>query len=218
MIRVRQVKVNINNENELLKKVASKLKVKESDIKLLKIRKRSIDARKKPELYYIYEVDVKVDNEDKILKKNFSSDILKTPNEKYIFEVSGTKKLKYRPVIVGSGPAGLYAAYMLAKYGYNPLIIERGENVDDRIKTVEKFWNDGILNTNSNVQFGEGGAGTFSDGKLNTLVKDSLYRGRKVLEIFVESGAPEDILYENKPHIGTDLLRVVIRNLRNKII
>ncbi len=126
--------------------------------------------------------------------------------------------MKHRPVIIGSGPAGLFSAYMLAKYGYKPLILERGEKIENRVKTVEKFWKEGTLNPESNVQFGEGGAGTFSDGKLNTSVKDKEFRNKKVLEIFVEAGAPKEILYLNKPHIGTDLLRTVIQNLRNKII
>ena len=107
---------------------------------------------------------------------------------------------------------------MLSKYGYKPLLIERGEKIEDRVKTVEKFWHDNNLNTESNVQFGEGGAGTFSDGKLNTLVKDKYYRMKKVFEIFIEAGAPEEIMYDYKPHIGTDKLREVVINLRNKII
>ena len=157
-------------------------------------------------------------NEAEILKKNRSKDVLKAPIENYEFNVTGTKKVENRPVIVGSGPSGLFCAYMLAKHGYKPIILERGEKIEDRVKSVEKFWNEGILNPNSNVQFGEGGAGTFSDGKLNTLVKDKDFRNKKVLEIFVEMGAPREILYLNKPHIGTDLLRNVIINLRNKII
>ena len=126
--------------------------------------------------------------------------------------------LNSRPVIVGSGPAGLFCAYMLSSYGYKPLVIERGESIDDRIKSVEEFWNNNKLNINSNIQFGEGGAGTFSDGKLNTMVKDKRFIQKKVFEIFIENGAPEEIMYDYKPHIGTDILRKVVKNIREKII
>lgn len=217
MIRVRQVEVDINNIDELKYKVASKLKIKASDIKDIKINKRSIDARHKPNLKFIYEVDIEVLNEEEILKYK-SPDILKTPDEKYKFEITGNKEMRYRPIIVGAGPAGLFCAYMLAINGYKPLVIERGEQVEDRIKTVEQFWKTGVLNKNSNVQFGEGGAGTFSDGKLNTLTKDPFHRMKKVFEIFVENGSNDAILYDYKPHIGTDVLRIVVKNIRNKII
>lgn len=219
MIRIRQVNVDIkSDESEILNQCAKKIKIDKNKIKSYKIIKKSIDARNKEKIVYSYEIDLEIENEEKILKRNKSKDILKSPEEKYQFKITGNKKLNERPVIVGSGPAGLFCAYMLAKYGYKPLIIERGQNIEDRIKTVEKFWKTGIINEESNVQFGEGGAGTFSDGKLNTLVKDKEYRNKKILEIFVEMGAPKDILYTNKPHIGTDLLRNVIINLRNKII
>ena len=220
MIRVRQVKVPItdNNEQTIILKIATKLNVSIKKIKNYNITKKSIDARDKKNIFYVYEFDVLVENENNILRKNKSKDILKTPEESYKFLITGTLKMKHKPVIVGSGPAGLFCAYLLAENGYNPIIIERGEKIEDRVDTVEKFFKDNILNKNSNVQFGEGGAGTFSDGKLNTLTKDKYNRGKKVFEIFVENGAPKEILYENKPHIGTDLLRGVIINIRNKII
>ena len=219
MIRIRQVDVKIGgNEEEIIKKCAKKLRTNKENIKSYKIVKKSIDAREKENICFIYEIDVNVQNEAEILKKNRSKDVLKAPTENYKFNVTGNKKIANRPVIIGSGPAGLFCAYMLAKHGYKPIILERGEKIEDRVKSVGKFWNEGILNQNSNVQFGEGGAGTFSDGKLNTLVKDKFYRNRKVLEIFTKMGAPEEILYINKPHIGTDLLRDVIINLRNEII
>ena len=218
MIRVRQVKVKIEHSKEdLIKEIAKKLKINQNEISDIKIKKESIDARDKRDICYVYEIDVQLENEDKILKKKLK-DVLKAPKEEYIFEITGTQKLEHRPIVVGSGPAGLFCGYMLAKYGYRPIIIERGEKVEDRVKTVEDFWKTGKLNKESNVQFGEGGAGTFSDGKLNTLVKDKFFMHKKVLEIFYEAGAPEEILYENKPHIGTDLLRKVVINLRNKII
>lgn len=216
MIRVRQVKEAINEDN-LIDKIASKLKIKPTDIISLKINKKSLDARKKESIYYVYEVDVEVVNEKEILKK-IKKDVLLTPNEEYQFKLMGNKKLNNRLIIVGSGPAGLFCAYFLAKYGYKPIIIERGEKIESRVKTVNEFWNSGKLNLESNVQFGEGGAGTFSDGKLNTLVKDKKYRNKKVLEIFASCGAPKEIVYLNKPHIGTDLLRRVIINMREEII
>lgn len=219
MIRLRQIEVDIDaGKEEILNKCANKLKIDRSQIENIEIKKQSIDAREKKEIFYCYEVDVKVKNEKKVLNKNRSKDIFHSPNEEYIFKITGTKKLKYRPIIIGSGPAGLFCGYMLAKYGYKPLILERGECVENRIKAVKEFWEEGKLNKNTNVQFGEGGAGTFSDGKLNTLIKDKEFRKKKVLEIFVEVGAPKEILYMSKPHIGTDKLRQVVKNLRNKII
>lgn len=217
MIRIRQIKINIedNQTKSLLKKISKLLKIDESKIKNYKLVKKSLDARKKDELFYVYEVDVEVDKEKEILKKNKSKDIFITPNETYHFQKKGTDE---KIVIIGCGPAGLFCSYLLAENGYKPVIYERGEKIEDRIKSVEEFWKTGKLNLNSNIQFGEGGAGTFSDGKLNTLVKDKFYRGKKVFEIFVENGAPEEIMYLHNPHIGTDLLRQVIINMRNKII
>ena len=221
MIRIRQIKIPIekDNINHLKKKASIILKCPESDIQKLSISKKSLDARKKPNIFYIYEVDIDVKNEKHLLKKHQSNkDIFLTPEEKYVYPKIGNKKLRHRPIIVGSGPAGLFCAYLLAELGYRPIIIERGEKIEERVKSVENFWKTGVLNKNSNVQFGEGGAGTFSDGKLNTLVKDKSFRMKKVFEIFVESGADKDILYTNNPHIGTDVLRKVIINLRKKII
>ena len=215
MIRIRQIKVPILEEQTLQDKIAKQLRVNKQDIKNITIIKKSLDARKKDNLFYVFEVDVEIKNEEQIIKNNKSQDIFKTPIEEYIFPKTN-KDIK--PIIVGTGPAGLFAAYILAENGIKPLVIERGEKVEERVKTIENFWETGKLNPESNVQFGEGGAGTFSDGKLNTLVKDKAFRGKKVFEIFVENGAPKEIMYENKPHIGTDILREVIINMRNKII
>ena len=217
MIRLRQIKVNIedNQTKTLLKKISKLLKVEPSKIKNYTLIKKSLDARKKDELFYVYEVDVEISNEKDILKKNKSKDIFLSPDETYHFP---NKTEIDQPIIIGCGPAGLFCAYILATNNYKPVVIERGKDVDSRLEDVEQFWKTGKLNENSNVQFGEGGAGTFSDGKLNTLVKDKENRCKKVFEIFIENGAPEDILYVNKPHIGTDLLRDVIKNMRNKII
>lgn len=215
MIRIKQIKlpVDSNSKENLIKKTAQKLKIKENKIEKLIISKLSLDARKTPT--YVYEVDVKLENEKKYLK---NSDITTTPDETYKFEILGQNKLNKKPIIIGSGPAGLFAAYILAENGYNPIIIERGKSVEERIKDVENFWKTGKLNPNSNVQFGEGGAGTFSDGKLNTQNKDKFFRNKKVLETFVKNGAPQSILYLHNPHIGTDLLTKVIKNMREEII
>lgn len=220
MIRVRQIKVEIEKDNDdYIRSVCSKkLRIDTKDIVSYKISKKSIDARHKPNIFYSYVLDVEVLNEDKILNNKRVKDISKTPIEEYIYPVMGNKELSNRPVVVGAGPCGLFCAYMLAKMGYNPLVIERGSNVDERVSDVEEFWNNGKLNLSSNVQFGEGGAGTFSDGKLNTLVKDKKHIQKMIFSIFVECGAPKEILYEAKPHIGTDLLRNVVKNMRNKII
>ncbi len=217
MLRLRQVRLSIT-DNDLKTKVKNILNIKKDDIKSLKIVRKSLDARDKNNLLFVYELDVEVVNEKDILRKKKSKDIFKSPSLMYKFVLDNKTKSNVRPIIVGAGPAGLFCAYMLAKYGYKPLVIERGEMVDNRVRTVQEFFKTNKLNINSNVQFGEGGAGTFSDGKLNTSIKDSKNRIRKVLEIFVENGAPEEILYEAMPHIGTDNLRSIVKNIRNKII
>ena len=130
--------------------------------------------------------------------------------------IPGKEKMNSRPIIVGMGPAGMFAGLVLAKNGYRPLVIERGEKIEDRTKTVEQFWDTGKLNLESNVQFGEGGAGTFSDGKLTTRIKDK--RCNFVLDTFLKYGAPEEIAYDGKPHIGTDNLKIVVKNIRNRIV
>ena len=221
MLKVRQIKIPIDNNDKdyILKKISSKLKCNLDEIINYKITKLSIDARDKNNLLYVYEFDVEVLNEKLILNKNKNTnDICLVEEENYVYEITGKKVLNNRVVVVGSGPCGLLCSYMLAEAGYNPLILERGEKVEDRIKSVEEFFETNNLNLNSNIQFGEGGAGTFSDGKLNTVVKDKLNRGKRVFEIFIENGAPEEIMYLSKPHIGTDILRKVIVNMRNKII
>lgn len=201
MIRLRQIEVNIKNDSvdNVLKKCASKLNVKAEEIQEYKIIKKSLDARKKPELFFSYEMDVKVKNEEKILQLKKGNTIFKSLSQEYIFPKKGQEKLNFRPIVVGFGPAGMFCAYMLASLGYKPLIIERGEEIEKRVKSVKEFWEKNTLDVNSNVQFGEGGAGTFSDGKLNTLVKDKKNMQKKIFEIFVENGAPQEILYDYKP-------------------
>ncbi len=219
MIRIGQLTLLPNHtESDLLQKIAKTLRVSKEEILHYEIRKQSIDARKKPDLKYVYTVDVEVVHERTVLKRQKGNQAVLVNEKPYQFPKSGENKLSHRPVIIGTGPAGLFCAYLLAKHGYQPRVFERGANVEERAKDIEHFWKTGVLNTDSNVQFGEGGAGTFSDGKLNTLVKDTFGRNRKVLEIFVENGAPKDILYVNKPHIGTDILMRVVKNMREKII
>ena len=224
MIRISDVKVKVNiSEDDLKKKVAGILHVMTNDIVSIAIDKRSIDARKKPDVYYVLRLIAEVTNEKKILS---DKRIIKDGNiEAYVekrYEFPECVNLdrisiSTRPVIIGAGPCGLFAAYHLAKFGYNPIIIERGKCVEERTEDVNKFFETGVLDTESNVQFGEGGAGAFSDGKLNTLVKDPLLRSDEVLRIFIECGANPDIRYEAKPHVGTDVLFTVIKNLRKKI-
>ena len=169
---------------------------------------------------FVYVVDVDTPKERKILhraQKVNDKNIMLTSTTEYQLPTGGTEKLKQPPVVIGSGPAGLFCAWALAKAGLRPVVYERGEKASERKKTVDQYWKDGILDPNSNVQFGEGGAGTFSDGKLNTLVKDPVGRHRKVLEIFVQGGAPDHILYEQKPHLGTDQLIGIVTSLREQI-
>lgn len=219
MIRIGQLKLQPNHsEQDLLQKLAKTLHISEKDIVSYQVKKQSIDARKKPELKYVYTVDVTVQNEAQVMKKQKGNMVSVVKEIPYVFHVLGKKHMEYRPIIIGCGPAGMFCAYLLAQHGYRPILFERGASVEERTKDVEAFWNGGVLKQNSNVQFGEGGAGTFSDGKLNTLVKDPVGRNRKVLEIFVQNGAPNEILYINKPHIGTDILVNVVRNMREKII
>lgn len=219
MLRIQQLKLPLNyTEEDMYKAAAKELRIPVSRIKSVKLKKRSVDARKKPDVLYIAAVDVEADKESEILKKCKNSQIMLAKDIIYQYPRQGQEKMSTRPVIVGCGPAGLFCGLLLARCGYRPLILERGEDVDTRTKTVENFWTTGILDTTSNVQFGEGGAGTFSDGKLNTMVKDSMGRNRFVLETFVNAGANPEILFLNKPHIGTDVLRNVVKNIRHEII
>lgn len=214
------MKIKVEHTKEqLLRKTADILRVPLSEIQELKIVRQSIDARKKPEVFYSYTVDVKLPKENKVIQKlkNNNQVSLITPIE-YSFPKSGIANLEYPIVIIGTGPAGLFCGYYLALHGYKPILLERGKAVEDRQTDVETFWQEGVLNPQSNVQFGEGGAGTFSDGKLNTLVKDKDGRNKAVLETFVRFGAKESILYDAKPHIGTDVLCKVVKGIREEII
>lgn len=219
MIRITNMKLPVSHtKEEMQHKVAKILRVPISALGPIVIQRRSIDARKKPQLFYTYVVDIKIKKEKQVAAHCKNNQVSIAPIEQYHFPKSGEIPLRHRPVIIGSGPAGMFCAWMLAKHGYRPLLLERGEQVEKRVKDVEHFWKTGQLNPQSNVQFGEGGAGTFSDGKLNTLVKDVSFRNREVLDIFVKAGAPEEIRYDYKPHIGTDVLQIVVKNIREQIL
>lgn len=214
MIRIRDIILPAqHDQNALLYHAAQALHVRAGDIQSLQIFRRSLDARKKPLLRWVYTVDVTLKSgEGRILRQNKSNKITKeTPYYYRIPRVSGAQ----RPVVVGFGPAGMFAALVLAMAGMQPIVLERGEPASERRGKVEAFWNGGALDPESNVQFGEGGAGTFSDGKLNTGTKNE--RSRWVLRQFVAAGAQEEILYDAKPHVGTDVLYTVVQNLRRRI-
>lgn len=212
-------KVDYEAERSLLRKEILKvLRIPEADLLDFHIVKKSIDARKKEEVKYIYVLAVKVKKENAILRKLKNPNVTVMERKHYSFTPTGTKQFNHPPVIIGMGPAGLFCALELAKAGLNPIVFERGKAVEERLQDVEHFWNTGELNPESNVQFGEGGAGTFSDGKLNTAVKDPTGRIQKVLNTFVEYGGPEEVKYLNKPHIGTNRLQGIVKNMREEII
>lgn len=220
MIRLNNINIRIEaGRDELENKIQKTLKIAKEDLVSYEIVRQSIDARKKPEIYYSYILDVHIKNEKKVMQKHKNNIHINLYQKKvYQYPKSGTEKLNHRPIVIGFGPAGIFAALSLCENGFCPIIIERGERVDEREAKVHTFWKDGTLDKESNVSFGEGGAGTFSDGKLNTLVKDENGRNTKVLQTFVDFGADREILYSSKPHIGTDMLKGVIKNIRQYII
>ena len=220
MYRISQIKLALGEPKEFLPKKINKKLGNSIEIKEYKIVKESIDARDKGDIRFVYTVDFDVEQRQGARKITLKPDPKKNlsiaPDMSYKAPEPGVRELKHRPVIAGFGPCGIFCALILAQQGYRPIVLERGKCVSERAEDVQNFWNGGALNTESNVQFGEGGAGTFSDGKLTTGIKDP--RIHKVLSEFVSAGAPEEILYKNKPHIGTDLLRDVVANMREEII
>ena len=216
MIRINNIKLPIEyNDNDILKACAKELRVSTEAIKKASLYRRSIDARHKDNIHYTTSVDVWLSgSEQAALNKAKSKNAAIT--EEYRYTPLTPKSKDKRPLIVGSGPAGLFCALTLAQSGIRPIVIERGSRVEERAKAIDRLWKHSELNTECNVQFGEGGAGTFSDGKLNTGTKDG--RARKVLMEFVSHGAPEEILYNAMPHIGTDKLRDTVKNIREELI
>ena len=216
--RLSGIKTDIDEPMEALPRItAKKAGIRESDISFFEIRKRSIDSRKKPHIQFVYAVDFVT---DKKLSGRRIKNLAEVDEEAEAAAVrppeNGTEPLESRPVVIGAGPCGLFAALELAKAGYKPLLIERGPAMSGRVEAVERFRKDRVLDPEANMLFGEGGAGTFSDGKLATGIKDGLIR--KVLAEFRDAGAGDDIMYLAKPHIGTDVLRSVIVNIRKKIV
>lgn len=206
------------DEAEILSVMAKKMKVSPETIKDWKILKRSVDARKKPDIFYVYTSEFFLDvpwPEMRRAMARIPQLKEKPPVQENITKTKPDKKLVTRPIVVGTGPAGYFAALILAENGYRPLVLERGDEVPKRTKAVEDFWQTGNLDPESNVQFGEGGAGTFSDGKLTTRIDHPLVR--KVLESFIEFGAEKEILYTAKPHIGTDVLKNIVARMRERI-
>ena len=217
MIRVSRIEMPLCHDRKQVRREACRAAgIREKDITDFRIVRQSVDARHKDDLKYSYTVDLKIKKELKYNRR--SRRIQEISPVTYQPFVSGAIPAVPPIAVIGSGPAGLFCAYLLAKNGYRPVILERGKCVEERQADVARFWNGGQLLQDSNVQFGEGGAGTFSDGKLNTLVKDKAGRNRFVLETFAAFGAPEEILYVNKPHIGTDILCTVVSNMRKEIV
>lgn len=237
-----------HTEADLKIRVAKLLRIPDERVKKVRIVKRSVDARRRGETAFSYVLDVETDREEQVVARSKNPNASIYEEKPYHFpapglpgtdplgvafgregpprvasgreDPSGAERgtLSHPPVVIGSGPAGLFCALMLARHGYCPLVLERGGPVGERTKKVQAFWEMGKLDPNCNVQFGEGGAGTFSDGKLNTLVKDPAGRNRKVLELFVQFGADQEICYVNKPHIGTDVLCKIVEAMREEII
>lgn len=222
MIRITDIKLDISKaktheleKESLLSYIQTNYRINSEDIKSFSIFKRAIDARKKDQLYFVYSVDLDVNNEKNYLNKKLKG-LTEAPLLTYQEIPSGDKKLSHRPVVVGFGPSGMFAALLLARRGYRPIVLERGYDVERRSENVEHFYQTGEYSEGSTILFGEGGAGTFSDGKLTTLIND--IRCRYVLESLVMHGAQPEILYINKPHVGTDILKIVVKNLRKEII
>ena len=222
MLRLTEIKLSIDHcEDDLRTAIVERLGIKLKDLLSYTIFRRAIDARKRSSIHHIYTLDVEVTDESYVLKKhkklNKNRNLSSTPDTSYHFVARASKGLNQRPVVIGTGPCGLFAGLLLAQMGFNPIIVERGKIVRERTQDTWGLWRKSILNPESNVQFGEGGAGTFSDGKLYSQIKDPRFIARKVLTEFVKAGAPKEILYLAKPHIGTFRLVGIVEKMRATI-
>ncbi|HHC6582410.1 TPA: NAD(P)/FAD-dependent oxidoreductase [Vibrio parahaemolyticus] len=221
MIRINEIKLPLDHEEgALLDAITKKLGIPAEKVISFNVFRRGYDARKKTNIHLIYTLDIIVEGDETALLAKFANDphVRQTPDMEYKFVAKAPENLTERPIVIGFGPCGLFAGLVLAQMGFNPIIVERGKEVRERTKDTFGFWRKRTLNPESNVQFGEGGAGTFSDGKLYSQVKDPNFYGRKVITEFVEAGAPEEILYVSKPHIGTFKLVTMIEKMRATII
>ncbi|GLR39228.1 hypothetical protein GCM10011247_46270 [Pseudomonas plecoglossicida] len=221
MLRITELKLPLDHPDEALREaIVERLGIRDEQLLSFNLFKRSYDARKKnSELLFIYTIDLEASNEAELLSK-FADDrnIGVAPDVSYKFVGHAPQGLQERPIVVGFGPCGIFAGLLLAQMGFKPIVLERGKEVRQRTKDTWGLWRKSVLNPESNVQFGEGGAGTFSDGKLYSQIKDPQHHGRKVLEEFVKAGAPEEILYINKPHIGTFRLTGMVEQMRQDMI
>ncbi|EHA6959869.1 TPA: NAD(P)/FAD-dependent oxidoreductase [Vibrio parahaemolyticus] len=221
MIRINEIKLPLDHEEgALLDAITKKLGIPAEKVISFNVFRRGYDARRKTNIHLIYTLDIIVEGDETALLAKFANDphVRQTPDMEYKFVAKAPENLTERPIVIGFGPCGLFAGLVLAQMGFNPIIVERGKEVRERTKDTFGFWRKRTLNPESNVQFGEGGAGTFSDGKLYSQVKDPNFYGRKVITEFVEAGAPEEILYVSKPHIGTFKLVTMIEKMRATII
>jgi uncharacterized FAD-dependent dehydrogenase len=225
MLRIHEIKCAIGEATDVIPmRIVKKLNIKDLRIDTWQPIKESVDARDKAEIRLVYSVDFTpslpgktTEAAEEFLQQQCKGIKLeKAPDMHYHPVTPGSNRMEHRPVIAGFGPSGMFAGLILSEMGYEPIILERGKPIEERVRDVDRFWKDGTLDPESNVQFGEGGAGLFSDGKLTTQIKDP--RIRKVLEEFVEAGGDQDLLYKQKPHIGTDVLRRIVWNIRKKII
>uniref|UniRef100_A0A486XNF6 NAD(FAD)-utilizing dehydrogenase, sll0175 homolog n=1 Tax=Rheinheimera sp. BAL341 TaxID=1708203 RepID=A0A486XNF6_9GAMM len=220
MLRLTEIKLPLNHdENAINAAILQKLEIKPEQLHSVTVFKRGFDARKKSDIQLIYTLDIEIDNEAVLLKK-FAKDqhVKPSPDTSYKFVAKAPGTLTERPIVIGLGPCGLFAGLLLAQMGFKPIILERGKEVRERTKDTFGFWRGKELNPESNVQYGEGGAGTFSDGKLYSQVKDPKHYGRKVMSEFVAAGAPDEIMYVSKPHIGTFKLVAMVEKMRANII